>query len=401
MDSDKTKNLFDKLIIIFLIMQPFIDAVTCIQIKSHISFLSISSIIRGIFFVLILIYLIKQKINIKCIIYFMIYFLLSILYNVLLTNNRLSIEIANIFQIFYLPFFIIFFNNYYNEKINNDFILKLSFIYLNLIIIPYILGIGYSASEFYEEKLGYFGLFYGGNEISAIIICLLPISIKSLIKNKNKVISIIYLVELLTCVILIGTKTLMFGIIIIFMYFFIKYLKNNFKYFSNLKKKIVIIVPIILLIILIIIIPYTAMYKNIIKMANHFNINFSNLFSIYGVNKIIFSGRLGTLGEINDIFINSTLLNILVGLGKTTVIYSVKLIEIDILDIFYTLGIIGFSIWFIYMIISIKNIKLNGVYKFTFILLIIISLFSGHILTSTNVSIYLALMMLLNKNGEI
>ena len=34
------------------------------------------------------------------------------------------------------------------------------------------------------------------------------------------------------------------------------------------------------------------------------------------------------------------------------------------------------------------------------ILLIIISIFAGHILTSTNVSIYLALMIILNRNEK-
>ena len=87
------------------------------------------------------------------------------------------------------------------------------------------------------------------------------------------------------------------------------------------------------------------------------------------------------------------------GIGKTTLI-NTKLIEIDIFDIFYSIGIIGFVIWILYMIKGMKNSKLNGIYKFTFILLIIISIFAGHILTSTNVSIYLALMIILNKNEK-
>ena len=41
-------------------------------------------------------------------------------------------------------------------------------------------------------------------------------------------------------------------------------------------------------------------------------------------------------------------------------------------DIFYSIGMIGFVIWILYMIKGMKNSKLNGIYKFTFILLIII-----------------------------
>ena len=130
MSKTKSRDIFDKMVIMFLVLQPFIDAITCIEIKSNISFLSVSSIVRGIFFVIVITYLIREKINLKCTISFIIYFLLSILYNKLLTDNRLSVEIANIFQIFYLPFLIMFFNNYSNKYVNDKFILKLYFIYL-------------------------------------------------------------------------------------------------------------------------------------------------------------------------------------------------------------------------------------------------------------------------------
>ena len=398
MNDIKKKKIFNNFILLFILIQPFIDALTCIQIKSNFQFLSISVICRGIAFVTILIYLIIGKDNRKSILFFIIYFLLSIIYTMLLTNNNINTEITNLFQIFYLPFFIIFFSNYNNEKINTDLVLKLYFIYLNLIIIPYFLGIGYSVSEFYKEKIGYLGLFYGGNEISAILTCLLPISLKTL-KNKNQVIKIIFIIELFMCTYLIGTKTLMLGVLIVFMYFFILYLKNNFNKFSKLKKIFMITIPSILLILLVIILPFTPMFKNIITAAKFFKVDSNNLFSLYGLNKIVFSGRLGFLEKINDIFINSSILSVFMGIGKTTLL-SVKLIEIDIFDIFYSIGIIGFVIWLLYMIKGMKSVKLNGIYKFTFILLIIISIFAGHILTSTNVSIYLALMIILNKNKK-
>ena len=395
---DKKKKIFDNFMLIFILMQPFIDALTCIQIKSNINILSVSVIFRGLAFLIILVYLIIKKDNRKSIFFFLIYFLLSIIYNILLTNNNLNLEITNIFQIFYLPFFIIFFNSYDNKKINNNLVLKLYFIYLNLIIIPYFSGIGYSVSEFYKEKIGYLGLFYGGNEISAILTCLLPISLITL-KDKNQIIKIIFIIELFMCTYLIGTKTLMFGVLIVFIYFVTRYLSCSYKSFSKLKKFIVIIIPILILVSICIIIPYTPMFKNIITAAKFFKVDSNNLFSMYGLNKIVFSGRLGFLEKINNIFINSSILSIFMGIGKTTLI-NTKLIEIDIFDIFYSIGIIGFVIWILYMIKGMKNSKLNGIYKFTFILLIIISIFAGHILTSTNVSIYLALMIILNKNEK-
>lgn len=398
MNDMNKKKFFDNFILLFILIQPFIDALTCIQIKSNLNVLSISVILRGLAFLVILIYLVLKKDKRKSIFFFLVYILLSIIYTILLTNNNINTEITNLFQIFYLPFFIIFFNNYDNEKINNDLVLKLYFIYLNLIIIPYFLGIGYSVSEFYKEKIGYLGLFYGGNEISVILTCLLPISLKTL-KDKKNIIKIIFFIELFMCTYLIGTKTLMLGVLIVFMYFFILYLKNNFNRFSKLKKILMIAIPSILLILFMVILPFTPMFKNIITAAKFFKVDSNNLFSMYGLNKIVFSGRLGFLEKINDIFINSSILSIFMGIGKTTLI-NTKLIEIDIFDIFYSIGIIGFVIWLLYMIKGMKSVKLNGIYKFTFILLIIISIFAGHILTSTNVSIYLALMIILNKNEK-
>lgn len=398
MNDIKKKKFFDNFILVFILMQPFIDALTCIQIKSNLNILSISVVFRGLAFLIILMYLVFKKDKRKSIFFFLVYILLSTIYTILLTNNNINTEITNLFQIFYLPFFIIFFNSYDNEKINNDLVLKLYFIYLNLIIIPYFLGIGYSVSEFYKEKIGYLGLFYGGNEISAILTCLLPISLKTL-KDKKNIIKIIFFIELFMCTYLIGTKTLMLGVLIVFMYFFVLYLKNNFNKFSKLKKSFMITIPSILLILLVIILPFTPMFKNIITAAKFFKVDSNNLFSLYGLNKIVFSGRLGFLEKINDIFINSSILSIFMGIGKTTLL-NTKLIEIDILDIFYSIGIIGFVIWLLYMIKGMKNAKLKSIYKFTFILLIIISIFAGHILISTNVSIYLALMIILNRNEK-
>lgn len=398
MNKIKKQNIFDKILILFIFLQPIIDAITCIQIKSNMDFITFSIIFRGLFFLSILYYIVKRKIDLKHTLYFLIYFILSIIYIILLTNNNISTEISNIFQIFYLPFLIIFFNNYSNKKINDDFILKIYFIYLNLIIIPYFLKIGYSVSEFYKEKIGYLGLFYGGNEISAILIGLLPVSLKAVIKNKKIIVKLLFFIELIMCSILIGTKTLMLGVIIIFLYFFIKYLKNNFNSFSKVKKSIIIIVPIILISLIIILLPKTPMFKNIITAAKFFKVDSDNIFSMYGLNKIVFSGRLGFLKHINNIYINSNIISIFLGLGKTT-LKNAKIIEIDILDIFYSIGIIGFSIWIIFMLIGMKKVNLTGVYKFTFIFLMIISFFAGHILTSTNVSIFLTLMIILNKNS--
>ena len=48
---------------------------------------------------------------------------------------------------------------------------------------------------------------------------------------------------------------------------------------------------------------------------------------------------------------------------------------------------------------AVKDTKLVGVYKYTFILGLLISLIAGHVLISTNVSIYLALLFYYNRSN--
>ena len=79
MNDIKKKKIFDNFMLIFILIQPFLDALTCIQVKSNFQFLSVSVVCRGIAFVTILIYLIIRKDNRKNILFFIIYFLLSII----------------------------------------------------------------------------------------------------------------------------------------------------------------------------------------------------------------------------------------------------------------------------------------------------------------------------------
>ena len=55
---DKAKKY---LLVLFLICQPLLDALTCIQIKNNWSFISISALVRGLFFLYVLYYLWKEK----------------------------------------------------------------------------------------------------------------------------------------------------------------------------------------------------------------------------------------------------------------------------------------------------------------------------------------------------
>ena len=395
-----SKKIFDKLIILYIFLQPFIDAITMYQIRSTLNIPSISVVLRGLFLIIIVVWLYKNSKK-KHLIYLIIgYFIIDCIYIFFFTSNSLYQEIANLFQIFYLPFVLYFFMKYENSVINDKFIFQIYLVYLNLIIIPYFLNIGVYASDYYVGKSGYYGLFNGGNEISAIILGLMPIAIKYLVSIKNNFLRIITLIETIFCIYLIGTKTILLGSIIVIIYFIFKWLYHNYQKINKKNLVKILILAFLVLLVGYLVLPMTPLYKNIYLALKFFNVNsigdFANLDVI---DNIIFSGRLNILANINEIYIDSSLLVRLFGLGETTLL-NLKLVEIDIFDIFYSIGLIGFLIYIVTNILILKKIKIDGTYKFSFILLVIVSLFTGHILTSTCVSLYFGIYVLLNKNNS-
>lgn len=399
--KDKFNKIISLILMILVIFQPVMDALTYLQIRYSFNFLSISSIIRTITICLIILYLLFTKDKRKEIWFLLIYFIAYLGIQSLILNNDFSNSLNSILTIFYLPSIIIFLNKvnidkkYFNLKI----IMFTYLIYLNLIIVPYLFKYGNYANNFYEGKNGFYGLFYGGNEISNILVIMLPLVIEYLVQEKNYFLIGLTFIELLLCIYLVGTKTLILGSIIISIYFLFKYLRPVYKSLDNKKKYSLWTLLILLIIGTIILLPKMAVTKNIIRAINYYGFNLSNIFSLNGLDKLIFSSRLEVLGKVINLYLNSPLINILMGLGKSYV-NTFKGIEIDIFDIFFSIGIIGILVYGYLCFKNIKDVKLKGIYLFTFILSIMISLVTGHILNTPNVSIYVGLLFCLNKQEE-
>lgn len=399
--KDKFNKIISLILMILVIFQPVMDALTYLQIRYSFNFLSISSIIRTITLCLIILYLLFTKDKRKEIWFLLIYFIAYLGIQSLILNNDFSNSLNSILTIFYLPSIIIFLNKvnidkkYFNLKI----IMFTYLIYLNLIIVPYLFKYGNYANNFYEGKNGFYGLFYGGNEISNILVIMLPLVIEYLVQEKNYFLIGLTFIELLLCIYLVGTKTLILGSIIISIYFLFKYLRPVYKSLDNKKKYSLWTLLILLIIGTIILLPKMAVTKNIIRAINYYGFNLSNIFSLNGLDKLIFSSRLEVLGKVINLYLNSPLINILMGLGKSYV-STFKGIEIDIFDIFFSIGIIGILVYGYLCFKNIKDVKLKGIYLFTFILSIMISLVTGHILNTPNVSIYVGLLFCLNKQEE-
>lgn len=397
----KLTKLVSIVLMILIILQPIMDAVTYLQIKYSFNFISLSSIIRTVTLGLMLLYLLVIKRRRKEILFLIGYFIIYLTSQIFLLHNGFSSSLNTILTIFYLPIVIIFMHevdtneSYFNLKI----IMITYLIYLNLIVIPYLFKYGNYADNFYEGKNGFYGLFYGGNEISNILVILLPLVIEYLVRKKSYFLIILTFVELLLCIYLVGTKTLMLGSIIVSIYFLFKYLRPVYKKFSKKKKGILWGLAFLIFLGILVVLPRMAVTKNIIRAIEYYDFNLSNIFSLNGLDKLIFSGRLEVLKSVGNLYRNSSLFSILLGLGKSYIILF-KGIEIDIFDIFFTLGISGILVYGYVMLKNIKSEKLKGVYLFTFILSMVISLITGHVLNTPNVSIFIGLLFSLNKLEE-
>ena len=164
-------------------------------------------------------------------------------------------------------------------------------------------------------------------------------------------------------------------------------------------------------------IPKTSFYKNIQIHKNYLHINsYTEVLTDYKLmDHFIFSQRLTFLNNTHKNYSKSTIYEKLIGIGYIenymTDKVSIKTIEIDYFEILYRNGILGFILYFyifiIYLIESIKSLKeknlINKEYKLSIFLVLILSLFSGHILVTPMVSIFVALLftMIIYKINDV
>ena len=390
----KLSKFLDLVVAIFIIIQPILDSISYLQGRYLSNVISLSSLIRTFFLgLMIIILLCKDKR--KEVFILLIFFITYLGGQVLLNKNSLFSSLNSLLTVFYLPVSLLFFKNRDNKYLNLRVITYIYLGYLSLIIIPYLFKYGNYASNFYEGKSGFYGLFYGGNEISNILVILLPLVIEYLKERKDLFLIILVFLELMGCIYFVGTKTIIIGSILVSIYYLGKYYKSLDKRFRRWLVRL----GVIGIILLIIVLPKLNVYKNIMMAINFYNLSIKEIFGLKGLDKLVFSGRLEILGKVNGLYMKSNWSNIFLGLSNSYInVY--KGIEIDIFDIFYTVGILGIGVYIYLSYKGLKKSKMKEPYLVSLILGILISLVTGHVLMSPNVSIYLGVFLLLNNNSK-
>ena len=410
------KNI-KKIISIFFIMQPILDVIAAVMLNClHIEF-TLSSIIRFLFIGFCIYYLFFINKNKKNILYFSLIILYVLIFSlVMLFNKDISVlfyELKNTINAFYFPIvFISLYNMYKQYKFNIDIknILYLYLIYCLFILIP---NITHTAFMSYSiSKVGNAGWFLSANSVGNILSILFPFTLFYILSVEKKYfLKLFIIVSSLFIFLSLGTKTPLLSflicILITFIYYFISWFKNkNYKYIFTSS-----IISIILIFIVLIFIPKTSFYKNIQIHKDYLEINdYLEVFKDYKlIDHFIFSQRLTFLSNTSGYYRSVDVSQKLFGIGFIenygTDLVSTKMIEMDYFDILFRNGFVGFILFFsVFPVIyekrnKEKNMLLNLEIYISVILIFILAFFTGHILISPSVSIFVALILIIYQGG--
>ena len=399
---------------LFLLSGPIIDFVTGVMLHIFDISLTLGLVLRilflfFIFYVATFIY--KKKSNLVYFGIFGIYLLLFILGLTLFkVNPNYFREIQNTFRLFYFPLLLISLFSIRKEiKITTLSLVITLCLYLILIFIPLALGVGFESYAITKE--GTLGFYNSANEISAIIAILTPILFLIFYESKNLIfklfITFIYLVVILS----VGTKTPLLALIISLFVVFIYILYKSFidKKYHVVTTFTAIIVALGL--VLIIALPRTSFYKNIEVHLDYLKVD--NIFDIFKDEKLvdhfIFSQRLTFLNNKEKLYDEANTYQKIFGLGYYDNGKELKSIEMDYFDVYYNQGVAGFIIFFVpYIYVLISVLQERKAFSFrqlmlylSLFLVIVLSLFTGHIITAPAVSGFVSFILLsLVKNDK-
>lgn len=421
----KINNIIEKniklIIISFLFLQPTLDIIAAVSINLIHTEITISSIVRLIFLFFSIYYVFfldntenkkRNKVFISIIMsYILVFAGVVLLYK---GTGAFVYEIRNTLNTFYLPIILISFIDMFKQyKIKIDFkkIIILYLIYLIFVTIPNLTHTGFNS--YAHSKTGSVGWFLSANAVGNILSILLPLIILYIIKiDTKKIYKGIIVILTLYVFASMGTKVpiLSLGICVLvnFIYYFIYCIKEK-KYLYNVIMSIVMAIAIIGSII---VIPKTSFYKNI-EIHKEF-LGFDNYLEVFTnyelLDHFIFSQRLTFLGNTHKSWKKANLPEKVLGIGYienySTDNASMKTIEIDYFDLLYRNGIVGFIIYFIVLLPIIINSfkgKIKSIkdleFKTSIILILLLAIFSGHVLITPAVSIFVALVFVLKEYG--
>jgi len=407
------KKNFNMLLNIFILLHPIIDLITGICLHVFNFNLTLGNIIRILFLMIVMystVFVYKKK---KSLIYYLIFGVYLCLYfiNCITFEGGVGLftEMQGLIRTFYFPIMLFSLYELKDEiKISKMLLVTTLGIYLLCIFFPIMFDIGFQSYQI--TKVGTLGFYNSANEISGIISILTPIAFIIFKGRNNSILKLLFFLVYLVVIFTVGTKTPLLSLLITIGMLFIWIIRTCIK--NKNYKPLIYTSSVILvgLISLIIVIPQTNFYKNI---KTH--LDFLKVDSIVDVVKdeelidhFIFSQRLTFWNNRENTFEDVNVFQKLVGIGYLYDGKNSKLVEMDYVDVYYNHGVIGFMIFFgAYFYVLVKIFKEKHKLTFerymtlvSFILILFLSLFTGHIIVAPAVSLIVVavILSLSNKN---
>lgn len=395
-----------KLILYLSLFSPLIDIITSVMLNSGINF-TLGIFVKCIMLILIAIYLVfVDKKNLKKNIIFM---LIVGIFNILSVINNISIlsDVAFSYFSFLIKFdfsllSLYFFIRYFLENKIDIKLLKIPIFILSVsILMSNLTNTGFYTYD--ANRLGNSSWFSSGNELGALLSILYPIAIYLFLDRKDsKKIDIIYVLILGYGLINLGTKVGLLSFYLsslAYLFFrFINYKKYKLNYSFYVMTLLVIVVSCLF--------NYLPTTINVIKRYDYIANNSSNIQGGDGkvdvTSQIILSNR--------DKYLNYVMSN---GYKLSDYFFGkinydgerIVVIEMDLFDIFYMFGIMGFVLWygligyvgFKILLKYLKNMS-NGIKYIKINMLIVcvtltfsISCLVGHVMLCPSVSLYFSI----------
>lgn len=418
------KESYKKILYIFILLQPFIDLVTALMTRFDLGVVSLGVIIKGIFVLVMLGYLFlfnKSKYKKKSLIYIGILGIFYLLYLITKPDlfdsfSHVFNELIYIFKFSYYPLCFITTVNFMDQfkfdrkKIINLLVVDL-IVYSLLIIVPTITNTGFNSYN-NNEGYGIVGWFYSANEISAILTIIYPFFFLYLDKDFN-IKNCLGIILVIAAIIIIGTKTPFYAMLIIDFVLLIYYLFNAKK---KTKQFIFMIILIGATMIFKAYIPANVNYEKRVECYDDYTkgtiINNKETGQLEcqvadGQKIVMLSGREVLLNQSFEIYRNSSTVDKFFGIGFSNREsigngWIGKLAEMDFFDILFRFGIIGFIIYMIPIFVVILKLAFNFlktitkttlekiIYVYATAIGIGVGFLVGHVFGSPAVSFYLA-----------
>ncbi|MBQ8131386.1 MAG: O-antigen ligase family protein [Bacilli bacterium] len=399
----KNMSLYIK---IWILIQPLIDLITGVFVHNNINF-TIGILIRVIALLclmVITVFIYKKKSALYVYLALSIYCILYLIGIILYKDGGLFKELQGLLKVIYFP--VLLYSLYCIKddiKIESNTLYTTFIIYILCIFIPTIFDIGYKTYE--VTKSGSLGFFNSANEVGGIISILTPILFIKLKEKKHLFLQIAFLGIYLVTILNMGTKTPLLSLLItiagVFVYLILDSIKKkNYKLLTGFITTVIVLVTAV-----IVLLPKTNFYKNIRVHLDYLGVDhITDVFQEFNlVDHFIFSQRLTFLSDEKYLYDQCGIYQKIVGRGYLDNGLDTKMIEMDYFDIYFHHGPLGFLLVFgIYGYVLWNLIKSRGKYSFerlmiyiSSFLVLILSLFSGHIIIAPSVNIIVVSVFLL------